>query len=115
MPNYLCFIMSTAFSEYYLELQRREGLDPIELVAEWDAARIAEISEDFRAAALASKIIEQVVPLRVGSSNQSVGNQVAEFFALQFPPHLVAHDLRACPGAGYPDKTLVRRAGLVIH
>lgn len=38
-----------------------------------------------------------------------VGERVAEFFALQFPPHLAAHDLRACGGAGYPDKILVRR------
>lgn len=66
-------------------------------------------------AALASRITEQVVPLRGGSSNQSIGNQVAEFFALQFPPHLTTHDLRACAGAGYPDKTLVRRANNVSY
>ncbi len=72
---------------------------------------MAEIPDDFRTAALDSHIIEQAVPLRAGSSNQSIGNQVAEFFALQFPPHLTAHNLRACAGAGYPDKILVRRDG----
>lgn len=101
--------MPTPLAEYYRELQLREGLDPLELVAEWNPASVEAISADFRAAAIASHIIEQVVPLRAGSSNQSIGNQVAEFFALQFPTHLGRYDLRACAGAGYPDKILTSR------
>src|SRR5438552_6505479 len=56
-----------------------------------------------------SQITKQAVPIRPGSSNQSVGNQVADFFTLQFPASLAEHVLRACAGAGYPDKILVRR------
>ena len=32
---------------------------------------------------LASRITEQIVPIRAEASNQSIGNQVVEFFALQ--------------------------------
>lgn len=101
--------MPTPLSDYYRELQQREGFEAIELVAEWDAVMVEGISADFRAAVAASGITQQVVPLRAGSTNQSIGNQVAEFFALQFPGFLSAYEIRGCPGAGYPDKVLARR------
>jgi len=95
--------------DYYRELQRREGIEASDLVAEWDDAAVEEISSDFRAAVGRSQITQQVVPIRPGSSNQSIGNQVADFFTLQFPAFLTEHVIRACAGAGYPDKILVRR------
>jgi hypothetical protein len=99
----------TPLLDYYRELQRREGLEPIDLVSDWDDAAVQQISADFRAALIGSQVPQQVVPIRPGSSNQSIGNQVADFFTLQFPAFLADHAIRACAGAGYPDKTLVRR------
>ena len=101
--------MPTPLRDYYRELQIREGLTPTELIAEWDNTAVNEISADFRSAMASSKITQQIVPIRPGSSNQSVGNQVADFFTLQFPGFLTQHVIRACSGAGYPDKILVRR------
>ena len=101
--------MPTPLSDYYRELQQREGHGILELIAEWYATAVRDISTDFRGGVAASQITQQIVPIRVGSSNQSIGNQVADFFALQFPSHLRAYELRACPGAGYPDKVLVSR------
>jgi hypothetical protein len=99
----------TPLLDYYRELQRREGIEASDLVAEWDDAAVEEISADFRAAVGRSQITQQVVPIRPSSSNQSIGNQVADFFTLQFPAFLTEHVIRACAGAGYPDKILVRR------
>jgi len=99
----------TPLLDYYRELQLREGLEPTDLIAEWENAAVDEISADFRAAMERSQITQQAVPIRPGSSNQSIGNQVADFFTLQFPASLAEHVIRACPGAGYPDKILVRR------
>jgi hypothetical protein len=99
----------TPLIDYYRELQCREGFEVVELVTEWDDAAIDEILTDFRTALARSQITQQVVPIRPGSSNQSVGNQVADFFTLQFPGFLTEHLIRACAGAGYPDKILVRR------
>ena len=45
------------------------------------------ISADFRAAALASRITSRLLNSEP-EFNQSIGNQAAEFFALDFPPHL---------------------------
>jgi len=72
--------MPTQIAEYYEELQRREGLKPVELVAKWEPTDTDSISAAFRNAFAASKITAQTIPIRAGSSNQSVGNQVADFF-----------------------------------
>jgi hypothetical protein len=99
----------TPLVDFYRELQRREGFEVAELIAEWEDTAIDEITSDFRTALARSQITQQVVPIRPGSSNQSIGNQVADFFTLQFPAFLTEHVIRACAGAGYPDKILVRR------
>ena len=101
--------MATPLRDYYRELQLREGLTPSDLIADWDNTAVNEISADFKSAMGNSKITRQIVPIRPGKSNQSVGNQVADFFTLQFPSFLTQHLIRACSGAGYPDKILVRR------
>ena len=72
--------MATRIAEYYNELQRREGLDPVHLVAEWAQADTDAVSAAFRDAFAASRVIEQTIPIRAGSTNQSIGNQVADFF-----------------------------------
>src|SRR6516165_8440431 len=79
--------MATRIAEYYAEVQRREGLEPVELVAEW-----AEADSD---------------PIRTGSTNQSIGNQVADFFVPVINEHLQQYRIDACPGGGYLDKIFV--------
>jgi hypothetical protein len=102
--------MPTRIAEYYNELQRREGLDPVELVAEWAQPDTDAISAAFRNAFAASRIIEQAIPIRPGSTNQSIGNQVADFFVPVMNQNLQAYRIDACPGGGYPDKILVEIA-----
>jgi hypothetical protein len=62
-------LMPTRIAEYYIELQRREGLQPIELVAEWDDIAADAISAGFRVGMAASAITKQEIPLRDGSTN----------------------------------------------
>jgi len=90
-------------------LQQREGCEVLELVAAWNDLAVQAISTDFRRAVELSQIVQQVVPVRADSTNQSIGNQVADFFTLQFPRHLNAYEIRGCAGAGYPDKVLACR------
>jgi hypothetical protein len=95
--------MSTPIAEYYNELQRREGLEPVQLVAEWAQSDTDAISAAFRNAFAASRIIEQTIPIRQGSTNQSIVNQVADFFVPVINQHLQQYRIDACPGGGYPD------------
>src|SRR6266700_6027333 len=99
--------MPTPIAEYYNELQRREGLEPVELIADWKAQDADAISAAFRNAFATSRIIEQTIPIRPGSTNQSIGNQVADFFVPVINQHLQSYRIDACPGGGYPDKILV--------
>ena len=102
--------MSTRLAEYYNELQRREGLEPIELITEWAQPDTDAISAAFRNAVVASQITEQGIPIRTGSTNQSIGNQVADFVVPGINQHLQNYRIDACPGGGYPDKILVEIA-----
>ncbi len=97
-------------AEYYNELQRREGLEPAELIAEWAQADTDAISAAFRTAVATSRITEQNIPIWAGSTNQSIGNQVADFFVPIINQHLQEYRIDACPGGGYPDKILVEIA-----
>jgi len=102
--------MPTRLADYYNELQQREGLAPIELVAEWVQVDADAISTAFRAAVVASGITEENIPIRPRSTNQSIGNQVADFFVPAINQHLQQYRIDACPGGGYPDKILVEVA-----
>ena len=55
-------------------------------------------------------VTEQTIPIRAGSTNQSIGNQVADFFVPVINQHLQQYRIDACPGGGYPDKILVEIA-----
>ncbi len=99
--------MPTRIAEYYNELQRREGLEPVELVAEWGQHDTDAISAAFRTAVGASRITDQGISIRTGSTNQSIGNQIADFFVPIINQHLQQYRIDACPGGGYPDKILV--------
>jgi len=102
--------MATQIAEYYNELQRREGLEPVELITEWAQRDTDAISAPFRNAVVVSRITEQGIPIRVGSTNQSIGNQVADFFVAAINQDLQNYRIDACPGGGYPDKILVEIA-----
>ena len=97
------------FGDYYRNLLAWEGHQPngIELIAQWDIVDSQSIQEDFRQAVTASGIKSQAVPIRSGSSNQSVGNQVASFFVTIINSHLQRYLIRDCGGQGYPDKNLI--------
>ena len=95
---------------YYQSLAEWEGKPAIDLVAVWNSREVEEISEDFRAAFSAAGFAG--VPLTVGAatSNQSIGNKVAEFLVGRINRHLQQFSIEACSGAGYPDKRLLRRS-----
>lgn len=66
-------------ADYYADLLKWENQPPRELVSPWPADLIERISADVRGAVKAAKLIGSDCPLKTGSSNQSVGNQVEAF------------------------------------
>lgn len=96
----------SSFFEYYNDLQRWEGLTPKPLIATWSSEIRSAISESFRQSVYSSNIIGLQAPIRPDSTNQSIGNQVADFFIFKVNPHMPLFFIGPCSGAGYPDKTL---------
>ena len=82
-------------------------MEPVQLIADWNPQDADAISAAFRTAVATSQITEQGIPIRADSTNQSIGNQVADFFVPIINQHLQQYRIDACPGGGYPDKILV--------
>jgi len=95
------------FEDYYRDLLVWEGEAPQRLMDQWPLGLRSAIEEDFVLSAAQSGICGAFCPIRAGSTNQSVGNQVEEYVVGALEPHLTGFRLRRCPGSGYPDKMLV--------
>jgi hypothetical protein len=94
------------FAEFYNELQKREGHEPLPLVDAWPVSLIDEIAQELATAIGSQAIKGSTCPLREGSSNPSVGNQVEAFVMPKLMLGLKAFRLEKCKGAGYPDQVL---------
>lgn len=95
-------------ADYYRDLLAWEELPFISLIELWPAELARRVEVDFQLAVGASGIKGASCPIRSGSSNQSIGNQVEEFTVSQLAPRTTRFKILPCSGAGYPDKTLVQ-------
>ena len=71
--------MSTLL-DYYNDLLRWENVAVQPLVMQWDPSESNAIEQDFRQAINTSGIIGSFVPIIPNSTNQSIGNQVENYF-----------------------------------
>jgi hypothetical protein len=93
------------FDAYLLEVQQRNGLQPIALIRDWTAQEIVTVEAALRAAIAASNVLSSAIPNFAGISNQSKGNKAADHFIATVPPHLPAPStIVHAQGAGYPDR-----------
>src|SRR5271166_6491492 len=95
---------------YYESLAKWEGQPATSLVALWDQGDVAAISEDFQTAFVQGEFQSALLPIAVGTSNQSIGNKVAEFLVKGISRHLRRFRIDSCSGPGYPDKRLASLA-----
>lgn len=98
-------------ASYYQRLAEWEGRPAVELVSAWSSDDVEEITGDFRAAFAAAGFGGSPLTVGAATSNQSIGNKVAEFLVAEMNQHLQRFMIEPCSGAGYPDKRLVRRGG----
>jgi hypothetical protein len=92
--------------EFYRELQEREGLKHLRLVSAWAKNDTAKISKKTKHAFKAATLKNAVVRIKRGSTNQSIGNQIAKFVVNKLNSGLHKFLIEDCSGAGYPDKIL---------
>ncbi|MCX7379817.1 MAG: hypothetical protein NTY94_24050 [Alphaproteobacteria bacterium] len=92
------------FDEYLLEVQKRMGLQPVQLVRPWAKSEIKSIETAINAAVTASALFGSMIPNFTGT-NQSKGNKAANHLMSIVPSHLPAlHTITDAKGAGYPDR-----------
>lgn len=102
-------------ADYYRDLLAWEEVDFVSLIESWPSELTQEVEEEFRLAVASSEIRGTSCPIRPGSSNQSIGNQVEEFTVLRLTPRTTKFKILPCSGAGYPDKTFVHNdSGLKV-
>ncbi len=99
--------MST-LRDYYFKLQQFESATSVDLIAPWQLEVVEAIHGDF-AGALASGVLrEATVNIPAATSNQSIGNKIADFAATRIDTALQQFRIESCTGQGYPDRILRR-------
>ncbi len=94
--------------DYYRDLLIWEGQSARQLVHVWPVELQTAIESSFVAAVSTSSIKGSDCPIRPGSTNQSIGNQVESYSISKLAAVISGFSILPCSGAGYPDKTLVR-------
>jgi hypothetical protein len=94
------------FNDYYKDLAAWEQKPVVPLIAAWKVDDVQNVVNDFRAGSQACSFATTLLPIPPGTTNQSIGNKVAEFFTNHMNRHLRAFRIEDCSGAGYPDKQL---------
>jgi hypothetical protein len=107
----------TQFDAYLLEVQRRNGLQPIALIRNWTSQEIATAEAALRAAIAESKVLQSIIPTTKGKTNQSIGNRAADHFIATVSKHLPApSSIVRAKGAGYPDRIfLIGKVGFCME
>jgi len=94
------------FDDYYNDLAAWEQNPVVPLIDVWIPNDVQNISDEFRVAFQACSFAATFLPVPPGTTNQSVGNKVAEFFSTDMNRHLEGFRIEGCSGPGYPDKEL---------
>jgi hypothetical protein len=100
-------------NDYYTDLLNWEGVTPVPLVHAWPGPLRHSIETDIVSAVTSSGVKGTNCPIRTGSSNQSIGNQVEEYTVSLLQRHTSVFSIGPCSGAGYPDKTLTQHSPLL--
>lgn len=101
------------FAVFYEMAQRRIGVEPVQLVGQWDPAIcdaiVGSLSAALKAAAFIGSEIENLTTLPNGGerSNQSKGNVAADELCKAINGFSDQVAIAPVKGAGYPDRALI--------
>ncbi len=96
-------------SDYYKDLLRWERQQYRQLVHKWPQDLRDAIVLAFVDAVSETSIKDSVCPVKPGSTNQSIGNQVEKYTIAMLNTDILGFSILNCSGAGYPDKMLIQQ------
>jgi len=94
------------FSDYYNDLAAWEQKEAVPLIHEWNQNDVQNIANDFADAFRSCPFATTFLAVPPGTTNQAIGNKMAEFFTSHINQNLRAFQVEKCSGSGYPDKQL---------
>lgn len=97
--------------DFFLRLAQFEERRP-QMVAKWPADEVTRITRAFQSAFRACRLARRWFPVPPRISAPALGNRVAAQFADCMNPRLRGLVLQDLPGAGYPDRALLRLPSL---
>lgn len=100
----------TTLNDYYTDLLNWEGVTHTPLVHAWPVHLRQSIEADVISAVNSSGVKKERCPIKSGSTNQSIGNQIESHTISCLKQHTSAFAISHCSGAGYPDKTLTEHS-----
>lgn len=95
--------------DYYKTLLRWEEQEYRQLVHEWPMDLREDIVSAFVNVVSDTSIKSSVCPIKPGSTNQSIGNQVEKFTIEKLSVAIREFTIEHCSGSGYPDKILIKK------
>lgn len=92
---------------YFQDLLNWEGQPQRKLVKKWPHALRESVESAFINAVSKSAVKGSTCPLRPGSTNQAIGNQVEKYTMGKLGMAISGFSIFLCQGAGYPDQMLI--------
>lgn len=86
------------------------GQQECELIHQWPQELRNAIVSAFEDAVSKASVKDSICPLKPGSSNQSIGNQVEKYIVPKLDSDLSGFSISKCSGSGYPDQTLIQQS-----
>ena len=86
------------------ELQARE------LIHQWPQELCDMIGHAFEDAVSEASLKNSVCPIKLGSTNQSIGNQVEKYTIQKLDAVISIFSISKCRGGGYPDQILIQES-----
>lgn len=94
--------------DYYSDLLNSEGQQESQLIHEWPQDLRDTIVSAFVNAVSEASVKGSVCPIKPGSTNQSIGNQVENYTIEKIDTVISGFSISICPGKGYPDRMLIQ-------
>ena len=86
------------------------GQQPRELIHQWPQELCDTIVVAFEDAVVEASLKGSTCPIKPGSTNQSIGNQVEKYTIQKLDEVISEFSISKCRGGGYPDQILIQQS-----
>ena len=101
--------MMSDLKDFFRDLLNWEGQQYCQLIHQWPQELRDTIVFAFEDAVSEASVKGSICPLKPGSTNQSIGNQVEKYIVQELDSVISGFSIFKCSGGGYPDQILIQQ------